>query len=237
VDIAAEQLRELLENFDLWVANEKKYVSLPHKQKLKRNMSFTEKANQIFGQAIRDYHLKDHVDTPINNPYDRDSIEFSLYLKCWIDTVQWHLEDIIRDPHIDPAEALGLKRRIDRSNQDRTDLVEEIDSYFRRLYADVNVLPEARLNTESPAWAVDRLSILALKIWHMKEQTERTDADAEHIAKCKAKLDVLLEQQVDLSTAIDQLLEDIEAGRKYMKVYRQMKMYNDPATNPILYKK
>jgi hypothetical protein len=200
-------------------------------------MSFTEKANQIFQQAIRDYHLKDHVDTPINNPYEQGSIERSLYLKCWIDTVQWHLEDIIRDPHIDPIEALALKRRIDRSNQDRTDLVEEIDSYFRQLYSGVKVQADARLNTESPAWAVDRLSILALKIWHMKEQTERTDADAGHIQKCQGKLDVLLEQQVDLSTAIDQLLEDIEAGRKYMKVYRQMKMYNDPATNPILYKK
>ncbi len=200
-------------------------------------MLLTEKANQIFVQAIRDYHLKDHVDTPINNPYERDSIEYSLYLKCWIDTVQWHLEDIIRDPHINPVDALALKRRIDRSNQDRTDLVEEIDSYFRRLYSDVAPLPDARLNTESPAWAIDRLSILALKIWHMKEQTERKDADAEHIARCQAKLDVLMEQQIDLSTAIDQLLEDIAKGRKYMKVYRQMKMYNDPATNPILYKK
>ena len=200
-------------------------------------MSFTEKANKVFSQAIRDYHLKDHVDTPINNPYERDTIEFSLYTKCWIDTVQWHLEDIIRDPHIEPTEALVLKRRIDRSNQDRTDLVEEIDSYFRTLYAEVQVLPEATLNTESPAWAIDRLSILALKIWHMKEQTERKDADAEHIAKCKAKLDVLLEQQVDLSKAIDQLLDDIKAGRKYMKVYRQMKMYNDPSTNPVLYKR
>ena len=200
-------------------------------------MTFTEKANKIFNQAIRDYHLKDNVDTPINNPYERDTIEYSLYLKCWIDTVQWHLEDIIRDPHIDPAEALGLKRRIDRSNQDRTDLVEEIDTYFRKVYADVQPQADARLNTESPAWATDRLSILALKIWHMKEQTERKDADAEHVQKCQAKLDVLLEQQVDLSAAIDQLLEDIEAGRKYMKVYRQMKMYNDPATNPVLYKK
>ncbi len=200
-------------------------------------MTFTEKANKIFNQAIRDYHLKDNVDTPINNPYERDTIEYSLYLKCWIDTVQWHLEDIIRDPHIDPAEALGLKRRIDRSNQDRTDLVEEIDTYFRKVYADVQPQADARLNTESPAWATDRLSILALKIWNMKEQTERKDADTEHVQKCQAKLDVLLEQQVDLSTAIDQLLEDIEAGRKYMKVYRQMKMYNDPATNPVLYKK
>ncbi len=200
-------------------------------------MTFTEKANQIFQQAIRDYHLKDDVDTPINNPYERESIEYSLYLKCWIDTVQWHLEDIIRDPHIDPTEALSLKRRIDHSNQDRTDLVEDIDTYFRKIYADVKTLPDARLNTESPAWATDRLSILALKIWHMKEQTERQDADEAHIQLCQAKLDVLLEQQVDLSTAIDQLLEDIEAGRKYMKVYRQMKMYNDPSTNPILYKK
>ncbi|MBP5409162.1 MAG: DUF4254 domain-containing protein [Prevotella sp.] len=200
-------------------------------------MSFTEKANQIFKQAIRDYHLKDHVDTPIVNPYDRESIDYDLYLKCWIDTVQWHLEDIIRDPHIAPTDALALKRRIDRSNQDRTDLVEEIDSYFHKLYQEVKPLPDARLNTESPAWAVDRLSILALKIWHMQEQVDRQDATPEHIQKCQAKLDVLKEQQVDLSTAIDQLLEDIAAGRKYMKVYRQMKMYNDPATNPILYKK
>lgn len=198
-------------------------------------MTFTEQANRIFLQAIRDYHLTDHVDTPIRNPYDRESIDYSLYLKCWIDTVQWHLEDIIRDPHIDPADALAMKRRIDRSNQDRTDLVEDIDTYFRRLYSEVKPLPDARLNTESPAWAVDRLSILALKIWHMKEQTERTDVNEEHLQKCRAKLDVLLEQQVDLSTAIDQLLEDIAEGRKYMKVYRQMKMYNDPSTNPVLY--
>ena len=200
-------------------------------------MSFTEHSNLIFGQAIRDYHLTDNVDTPMNNPYERGTIDYNLYMKCWIDTVQWHFEDIIRDPHIDPIEALNLKRRIDRSNQDRTDLVEEIDSYFRHKYSEVKTLPEARLNTESPAWAIDRLSILALKIYHMREQVERDDADNEHRVKCAAKLDVLLEQQKDLGLAIDQLLEDIEAGRKYMKVYRQMKMYNDPSTNPILYKK
>jgi len=198
-------------------------------------MSFTEHCNHIFSQAIRDYHLTDDVDTPIRNPYDRDSIDYSLYMKCWIDTVQWHLEDIIRNPHIDPNDALSLKRRIDRSNQDRTDLVEQIDSYFRQQYGEVRPLPEARLNTESPAWAIDRLSILALKIYHMKEQAERTDASSEHTAKCTAKLGVLMEQQADLSLAIDQLLDDIKAGRKYMKVYRQMKMYNDPSTNPILY--
>lgn len=200
-------------------------------------MSFTAEANKIFNQAISDYHVKDNIDTPIQNPYDRNSIENRLYLKCWIDTVQWHYEDIIRDPHIDPVEGMQLKRRIDRSNQDRTDLVEQIDSYFRQLYSDVKPLPGATFNTESPAWAIDRLSILALKIYHMREQTERTDATPEHIARCKDKLAILLEQQKDLSLAIDQLLDDIKAGRKYMKVYRQMKMYNDPSTNPVLYKK
>ena len=200
-------------------------------------MSFTKLCNEIFNQAIRDYHVTDNIDTPINNPYKRETIENRLYLKCWIDTVQWHFEDIIRDPHINPEEALSLKRRIDRSNQDRTDLVEQIDSYFRQKYADVKMQANARLNTESPAWAIDRLSILALKIYHMREQVERTDVDAEHHERCEAKLNILLEQQVDLSAAIDQLLADIEQGRIYMKVYRQMKMYNDPATNPVLYKK
>ena len=201
-------------------------------------MKFTENANKIFSQAIEDYHVRDNVDAPINNRYDKESvIENRLYLKCWIDTVQWHLEDIIRDPQIDPVEALGIKRRIDVSNQDRTDLVEQIDSYFRQKYCDVKVRPDATINTESPAWAIDRLSILALKIYHMREQTLRTDATEEHKEKCRGKLSVLLEQQKDLSTAIDQLLDDIEAGRKYMKVYRQMKMYNDPSTNPVLYGK
>jgi len=200
-------------------------------------MTFTQQSNDIFRRAINDYHLTDNVDAPVNNPFEEGSIDYRLYLKCWIDTVQWHLEDIIRDPAIDPVEALKLKRRIDRSNQDRTDLVEQIDSYFREQYSGVTPLPEARLNTESPAWAIDRLSILALKIYHMKEQTQRADASPAHIATCQGKLDVLLEQQKDLSAAIDQLLEDIAAGRIYMKVYRQMKMYNDPATNPVLYKK
>ncbi|MBR3471317.1 MAG: DUF4254 domain-containing protein [Prevotella sp.] len=200
-------------------------------------MTFTERSNEIFNQAIRDYHVKDNIDTPIQNPFEEGTIENRLYLKCWIDTVQWHFEDIIRDPGIDPAEALVLKRRIDKSNQDRTDLVEQIDSYFRQIYSEVTPLPDARLNTESPAWAVDRLSILALKIYHMNEQATRPDATPDHRERCQQKLNVLLEQQVDLSTAIDQLLEDIEAGHKYMKVYRQMKMYNDPSTNPVLYAK
>ena len=200
-------------------------------------MSFTQKCNEIFNKAIEDYHVKDNIDTPISNPYGHDTIENRLYLKCWIDSVQWHMEDIIRDPHLDPQEGMQLKHRIDRSNQDRTDLVEQIDSWFRQHFSDVTPLPDARLNTESPAWAVDRLSILALKIYHMREQAEREDATPEHRALCKGKLEVLLEQQKDLSLAIDQLLEDIKEGKKYMKVYRQKKMYNDPSTNPILYQK
>lgn len=200
-------------------------------------MSFSNICNPIFTQAIADYHVTDSIDTPISNPYNRDSIENRLYLKCWIDTVQWHYEDIIRDPHIDPVEGMQLKHRIDRSNQDRTDLVEQIDAYFRQQYSHVRPLPDATINTESPAWAIDRLSILALKIYHMREQAQRTDATEEHRKKCAAKLAVLCEQQADLSQAIDQLLDDIEAGRKFMKVYKQMKMYNDTDTNPILYKK
>jgi len=200
-------------------------------------MTFAQNCNEIFDQTVKLYHVTDDVDAVFSNPFAEDTIENSLARKNWIDAVQWHLEDIIRDENIDPVEALALKRRIDRSNQDRTDLVEEIDAYFREQYAGVAVQADATINTESPAWAIDRLSILALKIWHMREQTQRIDADAAHIAKCQAKLDVLLEQRTDLTTAIDQLLEDIAAGRKYMKVYMQMKMYNDPATNPVLYGK
>lgn len=200
-------------------------------------MTFTELCNPIFVRVINDYHKTDNVDTPIQNPYPEKTIEHDLYLKNWIDTVQWHFEDIIRDPQIDPVEALTLKRRIDKSNQDRTDLVELIDSYFYTRYNGVKPQADATINTESPAWAVDRLSILALKIYHMREQVERADASPEHKAQCQKKLDVLLEQQRDLSSAIDQLLADIESGRKYMKVYKQMKMYNDPDTNPVLYAK
>lgn len=194
-------------------------------------------ANTVFDRSVSDYHKTDNVDAPCMNPYPEGSFEAILYSKNWVDAVQWHLEDIIRDPEIDPVEALQLKRRIDRSNQVRTDMVEEIDTWYREKYKDVEVLPDATINTESPAWALDRLSILALKIWHMREQAERTDADADHKARCRAKLDVLLEQREDLTTAIGQLFDDIAAGRKFMKVYRQMKMYNDPATNPVLYAK
>ena len=200
-------------------------------------MSFSNLCHEIFLKATTDYHITDSVDATMNNPYELKTIEYYLYLKNWIDAVQWHFEDIIRDPNIDPVAALKLKRRIDKSNQDRTDLVELIDSYFLDKYKNVKVNKDATINTESPAWAIDRLSILTLKIYHMNEEVQRTDTSKEHHEQCQAKLNVLLEQQKDLSTAIDQLVEDIEAGRKYMKVYKQMKMYNDPALNPVLYAK
>ena len=200
-------------------------------------MAFSELCNEIFWRSVLEYHVTDSVDTPINNPYEVKSIEYYLYLKNWIDTVQWHYEDIIRDPNIKPEDALVLKRKIDKSNQDRTDLVELIDSYFLDKNKDVQVSPDATINTESPAWAVDRLSILALKIYHMEQEVKRTDTTPEHHQQCQQKLDILLEQKKDLSTAIDQLLSDIESGKKYMKVYKQMKMYNDPALNPVLYGK
>ncbi len=195
---------------------------------------FSSLANRIFQESILKYHEIDTVDQPFENPYPKDDIAHLLYRKNWIDTVQWHYEDIIRDPNIDPVAALVLKRKIDASNQDRTDLVEYIDSYFLKKYQSVKIADNAVINTESPAWAIDRLSILALKIYHMQEEADRKDASQEHIKKCQDKLNVLLEQRVDLSTAIDQLLGDIEAGQKYMKVYKQMKMYNDDELNPVL---
>jgi len=200
---------------------------------------FSDKANQIFHEVIEKYHEVNAVDQDFSNPYDVNGqlLEHLLYRKCWIDTVQWHYEDIIRDPNIDPVDALKLKRQIDASNQDRTDTVEYIDSYFLEKFKHVQPKESATINTESPAWGVDRLSILALKIYHMNEEANRQDASQEHQMKCQAKLDILLEQRVDLSTAINQLLEDIEKGDKYMKVYRQMKMYNDDELNPVLRKK
>ena len=187
-------------------------------------MTFCKQSIEIFNQAINDYHQFDNVDTPINNPFQEKSIEFYLYLKNWIDTVQWHLEDIIRDPAIDPVEALQIKRRIDRSNQERTDLVEMIDSYFLQKFANVEIKADATINTESPAWAIDRLSILQLKIYHMRIEANREDSPEEQRNRCAEKLAVLLEQEKDLTSAIDMLLADMEAGKKYMKVYKQMKL-------------
>lgn len=200
-------------------------------------MKFSELSNKIFQETTDLYHVTDDVDAEVTNPYKEGTIEFLLFAKNWIDAVQWHLEDIIRNPEINPEEALKIKRRIDKSNQDRTDLVEYIDSYFMNEFKDVTPLPNAGLNTETPAWGIDRLSILALKVYHMEQETKRTDASKEHIDSCQDKLDVLLTQRIDLSSAIDELLDDIKEGKKKMKLYKQMKMYNDPELNPVLYKK
>ena len=191
---------------------------------------------KIFDQSINDYHVQDSIETKIKNPYHKDQFEHLLYQKNWIDTVQWHLEDIIRDPDIEPAEALKIKRVIDASNQKRTDLVEFIDGYFLNKFKDIEPNENATLNSETIAWALDRLSILALKIFHMSEEANRENAEQSHKTSCQNKLDVLNEQKIDLSTAIDQLIEDIEKGNKYMKIYKQMKMYNDEELNPVLYK-
>lgn len=190
----------------------------------------------IFNKAITNYHIADNVDSNIQNPYKQGSIEALMYLKNWIDTVQWHLEDIIRDPKIDLQKGMEIKRRIDHSNQNRTDTVEHIDDYYIDLFKNVVPNPNVTINTESPAWVVDRLSILCLKIYHMQEQVDRKDAASDHLKKCQDKLNILLEQQDDLTASFDQLLEDFNSGNKKIKVYRQMKMYNDDSLNPILYK-
>ena len=200
-------------------------------------MNLSENANVIFNRATIDYHVKNDVYTPVLNPFQAETFDAYLYEKNWIDVVQWHLEDIIRDPEINPVKALEIKRWIDNSNQQRTDLVEKIDSYFLYRFQDVEPLNDATINTESPAWAIDRLSILAIKIYHMQEEANRTDASEEHLDACRKKLNILLEQREDLSLAIDQLLTEIGEGKKYMKVYKQMKMYNDPSLNPVLYGK
>jgi hypothetical protein len=198
-------------------------------------MLSAESCYTAFQRSIDDYHLTDDVDAPVKNPYPNGSFEQLLYSKNWIDTVQWHLEDIIRDPNIDPAEGIRIKRRIDKSNQDRTDLVEKIDDWFLQEFGGVEPKPGARINSETPAWLLDRMSILLLKIYHMKEQTLRQDVSAEHIAKCNQKLGILLEQRNDMKLAFDELIEDIGSGARRFKVYRQMKMYNDASLNPILY--
>ena len=200
-------------------------------------MSLSSSAWDIFSKSVEDYHINDNIDFPINNPFEKGSLEQLLYAKNWIDTVQWHIEDIIRDENIDPVDALKLKRRIDASNQQRTDLVEYIDSWFLQKYQNITPKSEAKINTETVAWAIDRLSILVLKVYHMNQEATRESASDEHRAKCTEKLNVLLEQKKDLSQAIDFLLEEIEKGNVKMKTYKQMKMYNDESLNPVLYQK
>ncbi|HET9487817.1 MAG TPA: DUF4254 domain-containing protein [Chryseosolibacter sp.] len=189
----------------------------------------------IFQKSIDDYHLGDQVEARIQNPFPDGSFQSLLYLKNWIDTVQWHLEDIVRKPDIDPVEGIAIKRRIDKSNQDRTDTVEKMDDVFLEEFKKVKPIPGARINSETPAWLLDRMSILMLKIYHMQEQTERKDVTAQHIAKCRDKLRILLEQKQDMKIAFDELTADIAEGKRKFKVYRQMKMYNDETLNPVLY--
>lgn len=191
--------------------------------------------NKIFQEVIYEYHVHDAIDHPIANVYQIGTIEHLLYLKCWIDTVQWHMEDVVRNPSIDPVAGLQWKRRIDASNQERTDVVEYIDSYFLEEFKGIQPNEGAKINSESPAWVIDRLSILALKIYHMNEETLRVGASEEHKLTCTQKLTVLLNQRTDLSLSLDELIQDIKSGDKYMKVYKQMKMYNDPTLNPVLY--
>ena len=194
-------------------------------------------AIEIFQKSVNDYHIHDDINRKAVNPFQEKSFEHLLYEKNWIDTVQWHYEDIIRDPEIDPKEGMKLKRMIDSSNQNRTEMVEYIDSYCLNLYSNVTPVKNASINSESPAWAMDRLTILILKIYHMDEESKRVDVSEKHRNNCQAKLDVLLDQQTDLSESINQLIEDISSGQKKMKVYKQMKMYNDESLNPVLYKK
>jgi len=191
---------------------------------------------EAFNRSISDYHKFDDVDKPISNPYPQGSFEALLYGKNWIDTVQWHLEDIVRNPEIDPVEGLKLKRRIDKSNQERTDVVERVDDYFLDRFKNVTPKSDARINSETPAWLLDRMSILMLKIYHMEEQTKRRDAAPDHIARCESKLSLLVEQKSDMQAAFDELMEDVGSGVRRFKVYRQVKMYNDPSLNPVLYK-
>ena len=200
-------------------------------------IKISKKAIKIFEKSVNDYHVYDDITRNPNNPFENKSFEHLLYEKNWIDTVQWHYEDIIRDPDIDPSEGMKLKRLIDSSNQNRTEMVEYIDSYFLNLYSNINPQENAKVNTESPAWAIDRLSILILKIYHMEEESNRKDVSQDHRNNCQKKLNVLFEQREDLSESIDQLLIDLSTGIKKMRVYKQMKMYNDESLNPVLYKK
>jgi hypothetical protein len=199
-------------------------------------MVSADRCYEIFEKSIEDYHLRDNVDATVSNPYTEGSFEYLLYVKNWIDTVQWHLEDIIRKPEIEPSEGIQIKRRIDKSNQERTDTVEKIDDYFLEQFKSITAMSGARINSETPAWLLDRMSILMLKIFHMREQTERRDVSKEHVEKCTAKLNVLQEQKNDMRLAFDELIEDIGLGKRKFKVYRQMKMYNDASLNPMLYK-
>lgn len=202
---------------------------------INKSMLSADECYSVFQKSIDNYHLTDDVDVKIKNPFRPESFESLLYLKNWIDTVQWHLEDIVRKPDIEPVEGISIKRRIDKSNQYRTDTVEKIDDFFLESFKQIQYKTGAKINSETPAWLLDRMSILMLKIYHMQEQTLRKDVAAEHIGKCRDRLSILLEQKTDMQVAFDELIQDIGNGLRKFKVYRQMKMYNDETLNPMLY--
>lgn len=193
--------------------------------------------NEIFKLAITDYHLTDNVDAIMPQRFENEKFSSLLYLKNWIDTVQWHLEDIIRDPENDPKYLVEIKRRIDASNQHRTDTVEQIDEYLFEQLKGTKTDSTAKMNSETPAWLLDRMSILQLKIYHFEDQLKRNDLDDELRKSVSHKLAVLKIQEDDLETCFDELMEDLKSGKKYMKLYKQMKMYNDPNLNPVFYNK
>ncbi len=195
------------------------------------------KTAMIDVSAITDLH-RDCTErwhhAPIDNPY-----RGFLNLVCeqhQRNFLLWHEEDKARDPTASDHEIAAVKRRIDRLNQERNDWIERLDEYILNNLAawGVRPLPRAKLNTETPGAAIDRLSILALRIYHMEEQTQRTDVDEEHRERARAKLSILHQQHEDLSTALADLLADLFSGKRVMKIYRQFKMYNDPAYNPYL---
>ncbi|PJZ69446.1 hypothetical protein CH373_15210 [Leptospira perolatii] len=188
----------------------------------------------VFQKSVQDWHRKEALS---ENPFSKSSLEGLFYQKNQIDTIQWHVEDEIRRPDLPDSELVKLKRKIDSLNQERTDLVEQIDDMISSKYKDVPKKNSARMNSETPAWLIDRMSILELKIYHMEEQTHRKDVSETHLKNCKAKLEILLEQRKDLSVCLDELLDDLSKGDKFYKVYRQMKMYNDKNLNPSLYTK
>ena len=195
-----------------------------------RQMMNVKEITDLHASTVALWHTEE-----ISNPYTG-----FLHAVCSQHTFNfllWHEEDIARSKDVGDERIAAVKRAIDGYNQKRNDGIESLDAYLLRELERLQVTPQAvaRQNTETPGSAIDRLSILALRRYHMQEQADRTDAGDEHRAKARQKLEILAEQHHDLSTSLQELLDDIFAGRKRLKVYFQFKMYNDPALNPQLY--